>query len=101
MRLIDRECGMSPYQIIKEYEGGFTANFWQLVAKMFSHDLKTSYDPNGRDNKIEELVQIWDSGQWDQFYYSVFWEAPSKTVIKQERLSSEVKKTPQKKSGKR
>ena len=92
MRLVDRECGMTAYNIVKTYESGFAANFWQLVAKIFSQDLKTSYDPKGKDSKIEELVQIWDSGQWDQFYFSVFWEAPKKTVIKTESLSSEVKK---------
>ena len=92
MRLVDRECGLSPYEIIKTYENGFAANFWQLVARLFSHDLKTHYDPKGKDAKIEELVQIWDSGKWDQFYYSVFWEAPRKTVISTDTLSSEVKK---------
>ena len=101
MRLVDRECGMSPYGIIKEYEGGFAANFWQVIAKLFDHDLKARYDPTGKDKKIEELVQIWDSGKWDQFYYSIFWEAPAKTVIKQERLSSEVKKKPEKQQKKR
>ena len=92
MRLVDRECGMSAFNIIKEYESGFAANFWQIVAKLFSQDLKTRYDPNGKDAKIEQLVQVWDSGQWDQFYYSVFWEDPKKTVIKSDHLSSEVKK---------
>ena len=43
MRLVDRECGMSAYTIIKEYESGFAANFWQIVAKLFSQDLKTRY----------------------------------------------------------
>jgi hypothetical protein len=92
MRLVDRECGVSAFDIIKEYESGFAANFWQVIAKIFSQDLKARYEPNGRDARIEELVQIWDSGQWDQFYYSVFWEAPRKTVIKTDRLQSEVKK---------
>lgn len=92
MRLVDRECGMSAFDIIKEYESGFAANFWQIVAKLFSQDLKTRYDPKGKDAKIEELVQIWDSGKWESFYYSVFWEAPTKTVIKADRLKSEVKK---------
>ncbi|MBR5042907.1 MAG: DUF4294 domain-containing protein [Bacteroidales bacterium] len=97
MRLVDRECGMSAFEIIKEYESGFAANFWQIVAKLFSQDLKTRYDPKGKDAKIEELVQVWDAGQWDQFYYSVFWEAPVKTVIKTDRLNSEVKKKSSKK----
>lgn len=91
LRLVDRECGMSAYSIIKEYENSFAANFWQVVAKLFSQDLKSRYDPKGRDANIEELVTIWDSGNWDQFYYSVFWEAPKKTVIQAERLQSEVK----------
>ena len=93
MRLIDRECGMSAFEIIKEYENGFTANFWQLVAKIFAQDLKTRYDPKGKDAKIEELVEIWDAGNWEKFYYSVFWEYPKKTVLKTERLKTEVKKS--------
>lgn len=92
MRLVDRECGLSPYEIIKTYENGFAANFWQVVARLFSHNLKTHYDPKGDDYKIEELVKIWDSGKWDQFYYSVFWEAPKKTEIPRRRLESVVVK---------
>ena len=56
MRLIDRECGMSAFTIIKTYENGLAANFWQLVAKLFSQNLKTRYDPTkGEDAKIEKL----------------------------------------------
>jgi len=91
MRLVDRECGMTAYDIVKTYESGFAANFWQLVAKLFSQDLKTRYDPAGKDKKIEELVGIWDSGQWDQFYFSVFWEPPKKTVIPATELRSVVR----------
>lgn len=92
MRLVDRECGMSAFSIIKSYENGFAANFWQLVAKLFSQDLKTRYDPKGKDEKLEELCQIWDSGKWDGFYFSIFMEPPKKTVIKTDHLNSEVRK---------
>lgn len=92
VKLVDRECGMNPYTIIKNYVSGFAAGFWQLVAKLFSQDLKASYDPKGKDAQLEELVRIWDSGQWDSFYYSIFMEYPRKTVIKTETLDSEVKK---------
>ena len=68
LRLVDRECGMSAFNIIKTYENGFAANFWQLVAKLFSQDLKSRYDPTGVDAKTEELCEIWDSGKWDSFY---------------------------------
>nr|MCR4825209.1 DUF4294 domain-containing protein [Bacteroidales bacterium] len=93
MRLVDRECGMSAFSIIKTYENGFAANFWQLVARIFSQNLKTRYDPSkGEDAKIEELCKIWDSGQWDAFYFSIFMERPAKTVIQRETLESEVQK---------
>ncbi len=93
MRLVDRECGMSAFSIIKTYENGFAANFWQLVARIFSQNLKTRYDPTkGEDAKIEELCKIWDSGQWDSFYFSIFMERPVRTVIQRETLDSEVQK---------
>ncbi len=93
LRLVDRECGLSAYEIIRNYESGFAANFWQLVARLFSHNLKMRYNPSsGEDAKIEELCQIWDSGNWDSFYYSIFMEPPPKTEIKYETLQSEVRK---------
>lgn len=92
LRLVDRECGMPPYDIIKNYEGEFAAGFWQVIAFFFDADLKKRYDPAGKDKDIEELVRIWDSGDWDGFYWSIFWENPPRTLISTERLSSEVKK---------
>ena len=93
LRLIDRECGLSAYEIIRTYESGFAANFWQLVARLFSQNLKMRYDPSqGEDAQIEELCRIWDSGQWDNFYYSIFMELPPKTTIATRTLESEVRK---------
>lgn len=91
MRLVDRECGMCAYDIVKTYESGFAAGFWQLVARLFSQNLKTRYDPDGQDKKIEELVKIWDGGMWDGFYYSIFWEMPQKTIIASDSLKSVVR----------
>ena len=90
MRLVDRECGMPPYEIIKNYRSGFTAGFWQMVAKLFGADLKKRYEPTGMDKKTEQLVRIWDSGAWDGLYFSIYYEYPKKTVIPQEYLRSTV-----------
>ena len=89
-RLVDRECGMTVYDIIYNYEGGFSAGFWNLVGKVFDQDLKAHYDPTGEDAKTEELVKIWESGEqeWANFYYQVFWEDPPKTIIKTDKLST-------------
>ncbi|MCR4565270.1 MAG: DUF4294 domain-containing protein [Bacteroidales bacterium] len=92
LRLVDRECGMPPYDIIKTYEGEFVAGFWQVIAFFFDADLKKRYDPTNKDKDMEELVQIWDSGDWDAFYWSIFYESPPRTIIRAERLSSDVEK---------
>ena len=88
VRLVDRECGHTVYDIIKDYEGGFAAGFWNLVGKLFDQDLKSHYDPDGVDRETEELIRIWESGAWDEFYWEIFGKYPEKTVIVSDRLST-------------
>lgn len=88
VRLVDRECGHTVYDIIKDYEGGFAAGFWNLVGKLFDQDLKSHYDPEGVDKQTEELIRIWDSGSWDEFYWEIFGRYPDKTVIVTDKLST-------------
>lgn len=58
IRLIDRETGDSSYYLVKELRSGFTAFFWQGLARLFGHNLKTKYDPSqGEDKMIEEIIQ--------------------------------------------
>ena len=81
MKLIDREVGKSSYNLIKGYKSGITAGFWQGVAKMFGSDLKAPYDPEGEDKATEELVQIWEAGDFPAFYWSIFWKDPPEMPI--------------------
>ncbi|MCD8313082.1 MAG: DUF4294 domain-containing protein, partial [Bacteroidales bacterium] len=76
MRLIDREVGKSSYFIIKDYKNGIAASFWQGIAKLFGTDMKAPYDPEGIDVETEELVQIWESGEFDGVYYALFGQYP-------------------------
>ena len=72
IRLIDRECGQTPYYILKRYLGGTTAGFWQGVAKVFKGNLKQPYDKYGEDKDLEELVGYWERGQFDDLYEMIF-----------------------------
>lgn len=72
IRLIDRECGLTPFYILKKYMGGGTAGFWQGVARLFKGSLKQPYDKFGQDKDLEELVQIWQRGEFDNFYLWIF-----------------------------
>ena len=62
IKLLDRETGHTSYELIKELKGSFNAFFAQNVAKLFDHDLKTEYDPEGADKAIENVVQQIEQG---------------------------------------
>ena len=86
LKLIDRETGMSSYDIIKGYKNGVAAGFWQGIAKLFENDLKSTYDPDGADADTELLVQAWHAGEFPALYRSVFWEDPPEVVISEINL---------------
>ena len=86
MKLIDREVGKSSYDIIKDYKNGMAAKFWQGIAKMFGSDLRKPYDPEGEDALTEELVQIWDAGDFQAFYFAIFWKDPPELPIPEKYL---------------
>jgi hypothetical protein len=56
LKLIDRECNQSPYDLIKAYKGSFTAFFWQGVARLFGSNLKAEYDGNDKDKITERII---------------------------------------------
>lgn len=62
IKLIDRETGKTSYALVKELRGGFSAVFWQTLARIFGYNLKTKYDPNGEDKVIEDLLNAIDKG---------------------------------------
>ncbi len=63
MKLIDRECGHTSYDVIKFYKGGFVASFWQTVAKMVGNDLKEEYDGSDKDKITERIITLVEAGQ--------------------------------------
>jgi hypothetical protein len=56
IKLIDRETQNTSYDLIREYRGGFTAIFWQGIARIFGTNLKDEYDPFGEDALIEIIL---------------------------------------------
>ena len=86
MKLVDREVGKSSYNIIKDYKNGIAAGFWQGIAKIFGTDLKKPYDPEGEDKLTEELVKIWDAGDFQAFYFAIFWKDPPVMPIPEKYL---------------
>lgn len=63
IKLIDRECNQSSYNLLKAYLGSFRAGFWNFFAGMFGASLKTEYDPKGKDAMTERVVILVENGQ--------------------------------------
>lgn len=62
LKLIDRETDRTSYRLLKDFRGGFSAFFWQGIAKLFGNDLKSEYDPTGEDKMLEEIVTLIEIG---------------------------------------
>lgn len=56
IKLIHRETGKDTYTLLKDYRGGFTAMYWQGMAKVFAADLKNEYNPV-EDWQIEQIIK--------------------------------------------
>ena len=63
MLLMSRETDHTSYDLIKQYRGKASANWWQFVAKLFKNDLKEEYDSNDKDAIIERVIHLVEAGQ--------------------------------------
>lgn len=63
VKLINRECGQTSYEIIRAYIGSFKAGMYNVLSTLFGNNLKKKYDPKGEDAEIERIVRKVESGQ--------------------------------------
>ncbi len=62
LKLIDRETNHTVFNIIKDFRSGFTAGFYQALARLFGNNLKLHYDPKGEDAMLEQIVLYYKAG---------------------------------------
>ncbi len=63
IKLIDRETGNTSYGLLQQLRGKFTAFFYQAFARIWGYNLKTRYDPEGKDRQIEAIVRLIEAGK--------------------------------------
>ncbi len=63
IRLIDRECNQSSYELVKAFMGPFKAGFYQTFAALFGASLKKEYDPEKQDRITERVITLVENGQ--------------------------------------
>jgi len=62
IKLIDRECNQSSYDLVKAFLGPIRAGFWNAFAGIFGASLKSTWDPNGQDAATERIVEMVEMG---------------------------------------
>lgn len=63
IKLVDRECNQSSYEIVKAFLGPTRAAFYQVFAWSFGASLKKDYRPEDDDKLIERIVLQIEAGQ--------------------------------------
>ena len=63
IKLIDRECEQTGYELIRVFMGNVKAGFYQAFAALFGASLKRGYEPDGADAEIEEIIFWIEQGQ--------------------------------------
>ena len=63
IKLVDRECNQTSYNLVSAYLGGIRASFWNVFAGMLGASLKSQYDPKGKDAMTERVVVLVERGQ--------------------------------------
>ena len=63
IKLVDRECNSSAYEMIKAFFGPIRSGFYQAFAWVYGASLKKEYDPEGTDRLTERVVLMVESGQ--------------------------------------
>ena len=66
IKLIDRETGNNSFGLVKDLRGTFQAVFWQSVARIFSVNLKSNYNPDAdsEDRMIEDIITSIEDGSF-------------------------------------
>lgn len=63
IKLVDRECNQSSYEIVQAFFGPARAAFYQVFAWTFRASLKKEYHPDEEDRLIERVVRQVETGQ--------------------------------------
>lgn len=63
IKLINRECNQSSYQLVKAFMGPLKAGFYQTFAALFGASLKKEYHPEDEDQLTERIIILVENGQ--------------------------------------
>ncbi|MEO9257330.1 MAG: DUF4294 domain-containing protein [Crocinitomicaceae bacterium] len=85
MKLINRETGITVYDIIDKYRGKGAAGFYNVIGKLFDQDLKVTYDKK-KDWLIERVLQDIFAGKYSLYEMDLLTKEKFKALREEERV---------------
>jgi len=62
IKLIDREIGKTPLQVLKQLRGSFVSGFYRTLFALIGLNINNSYDPLDKDKDLEYIVTLYEKG---------------------------------------
>lgn len=63
IKLVNRECNQSSYELVRAFMGPLKAGFYQAFAALFGASLKKEYHPEDDDKLVERVATLVENGQ--------------------------------------
>jgi NADPH:quinone reductase-like Zn-dependent oxidoreductase len=89
MKIIHKETGLTTFDIIKTYQSGLKAMWWQSVVSVFGTSLKYTYDPEGEDAVLAAVLRDIEAGKLKPIPRAPKTDAAKKSLSKKEQKKKE------------
>jgi hypothetical protein len=70
IRLVYRQTGRTCFQLVEQLRSEGSADFWQMLSRIYGADLKQKYDP-AESPAIEMIIQQIENGENDDYQITV------------------------------
>lgn len=97
MKIIHKETGLTTFDIIKKYQSGLKAVWWQTVVSAFGTSIKYEYEPEGADAIMALVIKEIEEGKLKPFPREVKTDKAKQTLSKKEQKKADKKSTKEKK----
>jgi hypothetical protein len=89
MKIIHKETGLTTFDIIKTYQSGLKAMWWQTVVTAFGTSIKYEYDPEGEDAIMAIVLREIEEGTLKPIPREIRTEKAKQSMSKKEKKKLE------------
>lgn len=97
MKIIHKETGLTTFEIIKKYQSGLKAMWWQTLVSAFGTSIKYEYEPEGADAIMALVIREIEEGKLKPYPREIKTDKAKQSLSKRELKKKEKKSAKEKK----